>query len=253
MNARACMLLLILVSAAILPAEEAREVPDVATPASAAPDLTAEETLPTGFPLTRYTAIWENSPFTREVIPAVAKTIESRFAQSLVLEGVINDDEKGPVAYVRDTREDKSLVITTAKNDSHPFTIVSAKQAHRPEDTKITLTDGNETGEIGFQAASLTQAIAQPVAVAAPQKNPGKSDPRGGLRPGQNPQQGSGQVPGNAGGGGQPGGFLPGMPNAPAIGTAAASGGTPASATPALDAIDSEPRRRRVPLPGAPK
>ena len=139
-------------------------------PAVDAPSETEEENLPTGFPVTRYTAIWENSPFNREVIPAAAETLESSFARAIVLEGVINDDEKGPVAYVRDTRDDKSLVITTAKTESHPFTIVSAKQSNRPEETKITITDGKETGEIGFEAATLTQAIAQPIPSAPPPK-----------------------------------------------------------------------------------
>lgn len=211
------------------------------------PEFT-EDTLPTGFPVARYTAIWENSPFNREVIPAAPKTLESSFAGALVLEGVINDDEKGPVAYVRDTREDKPLVITTAKNETHPFTIVSAKQAKRPEETKITITDGSETGEIGFQAASLTQAIAQPVSTAPPQ-NAGRGDPRGGI-PQPNLQQGAGQVGGASGGGAQPGGLRTGG-NAPQTVAPATPTGAPPSATPALDALDAEPRRRRVPLPGA--
>ena len=136
MNARLFMILLAVAPALSLFAEEEAAVgavPEPAVEAEAAPATVEveEETLPTGFPVTRYTAIWENSPFNREVVAAAAKTIESSFAQSLVLEGVINDDVKGPVAYVRDKREDKSLVITSAKNESHPYTIVSANQSRR--------------------------------------------------------------------------------------------------------------------------
>jgi hypothetical protein len=257
MNPRLLQITAILAAAAVLRGQDA-PVSDAAsappeTPVETGSDEVAvveEETLPTGFPVNRYTAIWENSPFNREVIPAVAQTIESSFARAIVLEGVINDDEKGPVAYVRDTREDKPLVITTAKSDSHPFTIVSAKQSNRPEETKITITDGNETGEIGFEAASLTQAIAQPVP-AAPQQKAGKGDPRAGGLPQPNAMQGAGQVAAQGGGGAQPGGARPAGGNTPQIGTPAAQTGAPPSVTPALDALDAEPRRRRVPLPGA--
>lgn len=209
-----------------------------------------EEVLPTGYPVARYLAIWEDSPFNREVVPAAPQTIESSFAQSLVLEGVVNDDEKGPVAYARDKREDKPLVITSAKSESHPYTIVAAKQSRRPEETKITVTDGRETGEIGYELASLTQAIAQPVAAAPAQRPaPGSRDPRTGGPLGQIPPQGAGQAAGQPGGGAQGGGARPpGVP--PQVGNPAAPSGAPASATPALDALDSEPRRRRVPLPG---
>ena len=222
--------------------------PAVGDSADEAPAGVEEDTLPMGFPVARYTAVWENSPFNREVIPAAPKTLGSSFAGALVLEGVINDDEKGPLAYVRDTREDKSLVITSAKSDGHPFSIVSAKQSNRPEETKITITDGNETGEIGFETAALTQAIAQPVSTAPPQTQ-GRVDPRGGIAQ-PNLQQGAGQVGGQSGGGAQPGGMRPGG-NTPQIGSPATSTAAPASATPALDALDAEPRRRRVPLPGA--
>jgi hypothetical protein len=261
MNARLYPLVAVLAMATALPAQDAPLVdaasalpepvgePAAAEAPATPPAEVEEDTLPTGFPVTRYTAIWENSPFNREVIPAVAQTIESSFARAIVLEGVINDDEKGPVAYVRDTREDKPLVITTAKTESHPFTIVSAKQSNRPEETKITITDGKETGEIGFEAAALTQAIAQPVSAAPPQKA-GKPDPRGGNQQ-PNFQQGAGQVGGQSGGGAQAGGIRPAAGNTPQIGTPAAPTGAPQSVTPALDALDSEPRRRRVPLPGA--
>lgn len=254
MNARLFMILLAVAPALSLVGEEEAAVgavpePAVEAEAAPAPVEVEEETLPTGFPVTRYTAIWENSPFNREVVAAAVKTIESSFAQSLVLEGVINDDVKGPVAYVRDKREDKSLVITSAKTDSHPYTIVSANQSRRPEETKITITDGNETGEIGFEVAALTQAIAQPVASSPPPKKEGKgNDPRSGGNLNA-AQQGAGQV-GGSGGGGASGARPAGQSN-PQIGTPAAQTGTPTSVTPALDALDSEPRRRRVPLPGA--
>ena len=111
----------------------------------ALPLFAEDAVLPTGFPVTRYTAVWENSPFNREVVKAGAKTMESSFAGSLVLEGLVTDDQLGPIAYVRDVREDKPIVITREKSEAHPFTIVSANQVANPEETKVTVTNGTMT------------------------------------------------------------------------------------------------------------
>ena len=199
--------------------------------------------LPVAFPVSRYLAIWEDSPFEREVIKPVVQTISSTFAQSLVLEGLVNDDERGPVAYVRDTREEKSFVVTREKSPSeaNPYAIVGAQLSRNPEESKVTITDGNETAEIGFAAATLTQAISAPAAAPdSPSQAPG--------RPGQ-PGDGKGRPAL------QPGSAAP-EPARPAGGrgspaaTPNEESAKPASITPALDRLDSEPRRRRVPLPG---
>lgn len=196
-----------------------------------------EEILPGDYPLARYLAIWENSPFNREVVKPVSQTIASSFAGSVVLEGIVNDDTVGPIAYARDVREDKPIVITREGREGHPFTIVSANQATNPEETKVTITDGKETGEIGFVVAKLTQAIAAPAPAPPPAQN----------RPGQPPGRDSRAGAGGGGAGGVPRPALtPNPPNAPSPSDA----GKPTSVAPALDNLDAEPRRRRVPLPG---
>jgi hypothetical protein len=201
---------------------------------------TEDDVLPVAHPVSRYTEIWDDSPFNREVIKAVAETISSSFAQTLTLEGIVTDNTIGPIAYVRDNAENQPIVITSAKSESHPYTIVSANQVNNPEETKVTITDGRETGEIGYVVAKLTQPIQQ----IQPQAPPQGQDPKN--RPGQKnvppiPPGGADaanrqailRVPGNA--------LNPSSaPNQPE---------TPASATPALEQLDDEPRRRRVPLP----
>lgn len=206
--------------------------------------LAAEDSvLPTGYPVTRYTDIWENSPFNREVVKAAAKTMESSFAGSLVLEGLVTDDTLGPIAYVRDVREDKPIVITREKSEAHSFTIVSANQVANPEETKVTVTDGTESGEIGYVVAKLTQAIAAPApAPAAQQQRQGQPSPG---------RDGKG-VPPPPGGGGV-GGAAPALSRNPPGSTPTTKpedASKPTSVAPALDNMDSEPRRRRVPLPG---
>lgn len=201
---------------------------------------TEDDVLPVAHPVSRYTEIWDDSPFNREVIKAVAETISSSFAQTLTLEGIVTDNTIGPIAYVRDNAENQPIVITSAKSESHPYTIVSANQVNNPEETKVTITDGRETGEIGYVVAKLTQPIQQ----FQPQAPPQGQDPKN--RPGQKnvppiPPGGADaanrqailRAPGNA--------LNPSSaPNQPE---------TPASATPALEQLDDEPRRRRVPLP----
>lgn len=210
----------------------------------AAPLVAEDAVLPTGYPVTRYTAIWENSPFNRVVVKAATKTMESSFAGSLVLEGLVTDDTLGPIAYVRDVREDKPIVITRDKSEAHPFTIVSANQVANPEETKVTVTDGTETGEIGYVVAKLTQAIAAPAPAPAAQQQQRQGQPSPG-------RDGKG-VPPPPGGGGA-GGASPALSRNPPGSTPAAKpedANKPTSVAPALDNMDSEPRRRRVPLPG---
>jgi len=205
-----------------------------------------DDVLPTAYPVSRYTEIWENSPFNREVIKVATEGITSSFAQTLTLEGIVNDDSIGPIAYVRDNAENQPIVITTAKSESHPYTIVSANLVNNPEETKVTITDGKETGEIGYVVAKLTQPIQQFQPQAQPQGR--LQDPR--ARPGN-----KGAIPPAPPGG--PDAFEANRPDAPRIPgnalnppTDAGKPAQPASVTPALDKLDDEPRRRRVPLPG---
>lgn len=215
--------------------------------ATAIPLVAEDAVLPAAFPVTRYTAIWENSPFNREVVKAAAKTMESSFAGSLVLEGLVTDDTLGPIAYVRDIREDKPIVITRETSEAHPFTIVTANQVANPEETKVTVTNGTETGEIGYVVAKLTQAIAAPAPVAPPQQ---QRQGQGGQPPGRD-GKGVPPLPGGGGAGGA--GASPALSrNPPGANPTAtpADSDKPTSVAPALDNMDAEPRRRRVPLPG---
>lgn len=204
---------------------------------------TEDDVLPAAHPVSRYTEIWDDSPFNREVVKAAAETISSSFAQTLTLEGVVNDDSRGPTAYVRDNTVNQPIVITTAKSESHPYTIVSANLVNNPEETKVTITDGKETGEIGYVIAKLTQPIQQ----FQPQAQPPGQDPKQRPNKGTPPsppgsadaaaanRQAAPRIPGNA---------LTAPP------TDVNQPQTPTSTTPALNKLDEEPRRRRVPLPG---
>lgn len=128
--------------------------------------LAAQETekaIPTGYPITRYSAIWEDSPFDREVVAAVETRFESNFGRNLVLEGLVNDSKRGPMAFLRDTKENVPFLVTTQTGQPpYAYQLVEADTNPDPMKTKVKITDGNETAEIGFESNVLTSKIATP-------------------------------------------------------------------------------------------
>lgn len=122
-----------------------------------------EEALPTSYPVTRYSSIWENSPFNREVIKPVKTTLTSSFGKNMVLQGLLIDSREGPIAYVRDNKENKTLRITSeGSNYGFPYSIVSADKQANPKDTTVTITDGQEQAEISYEEKALTASIRAP-------------------------------------------------------------------------------------------
>ena len=76
------------------------------------------EVLPAGFPVTRYSGIWENSPFNREVVARVRTQQVSDFGNSYSLEGLVSDQKVGFIAYLRDLKDDSFLMVTKKKSPS---------------------------------------------------------------------------------------------------------------------------------------
>ncbi|MEX2581534.1 MAG: hypothetical protein WD342_20930 [Verrucomicrobiales bacterium] len=205
-----------------------------------------DEILPVAFPVTRYTEIWEDSPFNREVVKVVEQKVISSFGQSIALEGLVSDDAVGPIAYVRDVKEDKPLVVTSQASESHPYTIVSANQVNNPFETTVTITDGTETAEIGYAENRLTQKIEQ-APPARKQKGP---EAPAGRSPNAPPE-----APPNA-----PSDAAPAVSRNPSQRAPAQTNGETsppaAAAAPALDRLEADDdrleaddARRRVPLP----
>lgn len=195
-----------------------------------------EETLPTGHSVTRYVPVWENSPFNREVARIVETKLSSTFGKNLVLEGLVSDKAKGPIAFVRDTKENVPFTISSEKSSGdYTYTIVSANKDPDPQKTTVTITDGKEQAEIGYQANILTQSIRAPQQQAAPaaDRNPAASRAREAQLRNQQAKQ---KVPGNQ----QPRQVPP---------ASAQPAAQPEKQDDALDRLDEAPRRRMVPLP----
>ncbi len=136
-----------------------------------------EEFLPSRFPLDRYSAGWENSPFNREVAKVVVASNSLAFGRGIVLEGVVSDDQTGTIAYARDLVQGILMIITEKSSEEHPFTIKSTSQANDPRETSVTITDGKEQAEIRFESELLTRAITNPSSPSVPPILEGKAPP----------------------------------------------------------------------------
>ena len=218
-----------------------------------------EEILPKDYPVTRYSAVWENSPFTRELVKPIVQTVTSSFARNLSLRGIAKDRRRGTVAYVQDLRENKSYAITSAKSDKHPYVVVSANHADRPNESVVTISDGKETADIGYADGLISEAIRAPAQRARPsaEARDGRNQRAAGAKsvvtkPGQAARPGGQARPPGFGRPGQ----VPQNPQAvssrPAQGQANTTPGSPPAQAEeeelATEKID-EPRRRRIQLP----
>ncbi|MDF1824041.1 MAG: hypothetical protein P1U68_05340 [Verrucomicrobiales bacterium] len=159
-------------------------------------NLWADEILPTEFPVTRYTALWEDSPFNRQVVATVENRVTNTLGINLSLEGLVTDETAGTIAYMRDLKENKFLVVTKEKSDSVPFYLIDARKSSNPAETRVTISDGKETAEIGFAEGVFTKKIDSPVPVpdakdkkeatpppAAPDSAPAPKPPTSGKSP----------------------------------------------------------------------
>jgi len=136
-----------------------------------------EKLIPTAILPIKYKSVWENSPFNREVIEAVETVVEDSKNKSLVLEGLIEDDQVGHIAYVRDLATETLMVITSRKSEEHDLVIVSANYTADPGKAKITVYDGKKSSEVAFASTTLTAPISAP-SITSESRDPkkGKSD-----------------------------------------------------------------------------
>ncbi|MCG8600595.1 MAG: hypothetical protein MI807_10675 [Verrucomicrobiales bacterium] len=201
----------------------------------------AEEALPTSYPVTRYSSIWENSPFNREVIKPVKTNLTNNFGRNMVLQGLIIDSQQGPIAYVFDSKENKTIRITSqGSNYDLPYTIVSADKQADPKGTKVIITDGQEEAEITYEENALTASIRAPQQQARSDNR--KQPPAGNAAARVREQQQRNQEAAKRAQ--QNSGSSPASRPAPP----ASAPKKPENVDP-LDKIDDAPRRRSVPLP----
>ncbi len=218
----------------------AAELP--ATAAKALPPKAAGADLPKPFPVSRYSALLEKSPFAVATAAPEAAPPAENFSTNFVITGLAKkrgaDGKEVHTVFVRSRDLSTRLVLTGDKPSDEGISVVSVEEAAIAAKSVVVLKKGAETGRVEFDQAALAASGGggQPPS-AAPQ--PGKPGVPGGKAPTTSaarpaiPRPGMSGVP-------RPGASL--TPPAPA-GATPASGGAPGG---------QELRRRVRPIQGAP-
>jgi len=160
----------------------------------AAPAATANE-LPRKAPITKYTGLWTNSPFTSRPPPAEAAP-EVNPLEDFALAGVSPVEGGFRVTLLERSNPDERIIIDTRRpssNPDHNFKILGVdRDPGRPLATTVRLQSGNVTGTVAFEESLLT--------LKAPPPPPQQQQERGRPQPQPNvdPRQ-QGQPPGERG------------------------------------------------------
>lgn len=191
--------------------------------------------LPVPFPLERYAALLEKSPFAIATAPPeVIPVSTENFATNWVLTGISKQrDHEGKelfTVFVRSRDLATRLVLTGDHPSDDGVSVASVEEAAVPAKTAVFLKKGSETGRVEFDQATVAAAPSTP---AAP-PHPGSKNPAS-VKPGTNPNKAAAPIP------------RPGMSAIPRPGGVQAPapppGGTPGA---------QEPRRRIRTIPDAP-
>jgi len=165
--------------------------------------MAAAET-PKKAPVTKYTGLWTNSPFTTKPPPATAGP-EVNPLDDYALAGVSPISGGHRVTLLnRKNPEERITIDSDRKSD---FTILSVtRKSGDPLGTVVRLQTNNKQGNVTFDPTLLTlkapPANAQPVPGQQPQAQPGVPGipgqpnlPNQPVQPGQNVQNPNGQLP----------------------------------------------------------
>jgi|GEM_PF-6504624 len=135
-----------------------------------------EPALPEALPRSHYAPLWKDSVFHRVVIPAApGEEIEGSLSQILVLEGIVEDELTGPMAFLRHTETGMTYMVTREPQPGVPYRLVRAKRTEEPAQTFVTVTDGQREATIRFRTDRKPppppQPDTQPGEVAEPATN----------------------------------------------------------------------------------
>jgi len=232
--------------AEVVPPQElsaAAELPAKAPKASI--DAAASADLPKSFPVSRYSALLEKSPFAVATAAPEAPTPTENFSTNYVVTGIAKnrgvDGKEVYTVFVRSRDLATRLVLTGDKPSDDGVSVVSVEEASVAAKSVVILKKGAETGRVEFDHAALASSgggggqpapgAPQPGRVGVPA---GKAPTSSAVRPAI-PRPGMTSVP-------RPGASLSPQPTAPA-GAAPANGAVPGG---------QELRRRVRPIQGAP-
>ena len=135
--------------------------------------------IPSGFPVERYSSLWEHSPFTIASIQQEASP--AGFAQNLAVVGVAKIGDKDMVTLLNKQSLER-VTVTSDSSNAQGMKIVSVAADTDPLKTSVTIQKGSEVAKVGFDKTmidkanatpqNMTSAPMQPIPVAGQPPNP---------------------------------------------------------------------------------
>jgi hypothetical protein len=131
--------------------------------------------LPKKAPLSRYTSLWTNSPFTSKPPPPEAGP-ENNPLDDYALIGVspINDDNGYRVTLINKKKPDERITVDSDETVSGFKILGVTRKPGDPLGTVVRMSSGSMTGTVGFEENLLTVAAAKAPPQAAPPQVPGQ-------------------------------------------------------------------------------
>ncbi len=220
-----------------------------------------EEIVPPPFPLSRYTSLWEHSPFQLESIALPSES--AGLAQKYALTGIAQVNGE-PIVFLLD-RATQVRHMLDKKTNSDGLSLVQVNMEKKSDDSTAVVRQAGELGVVKFDATAPAMG-ALPTGIQGQVGQPGRSFPTQAQSPPQPPGAGvSTSMPIVTGQPGQriptqmpqiPGQFPNGqVPSAPHTGAQPSSTGIPGQAQPPVPGQTPPPARiirRRALIPALP-
>lgn len=141
--------------------------------------------VPQKLPLSNYSRLWTNSPFTSKP-PTFGSGPIANPLDDYALLGVSPIGKGHRVTLINKKQPDQRITVETGKTSADGFSIIKVnRKAGQPLETTVEMASGSMQGTVSFDEKLLTIAAPPPVAPAA-------------QAPGQAPPQIQGQAPDQA-------------------------------------------------------
>lgn len=107
--------------------------------------------VPEGYPIGRYSSLWEHSPFT--IASVQTDTVQANFASKLALVGLAKIGSDNLVTLLNKDSQERISVSSEANEQG--IKLVSVDADSDPLKTTVTIQQGNETAKVKFDPALL--------------------------------------------------------------------------------------------------
>lgn len=146
----------------------------------------ASADVPKKAPLSRYTGLWTNSPFTSKPVVQAGEE-EANPLDDYALIGVSPIENSGyRVTLINKKKPDERITVDSGKTVSNFSILGVERKPGDPLGTAVKMKSGSKTGTVRFDEKLLTIAAPKPAAVQQPNPNGQPQQPQ--LQPGQQPQ-----------------------------------------------------------------